>query len=162
MGTCAVTAEVVDPGPVSAAITRAIATDARRRRVLTDPTGGQVLDAGAQRYHPTARLTEHIRTRDQHCRRPGCRQPAHRSEIDHTVAFDNGGHTVRINLAAMCKHHHRVKHLPGWTREQDPDGTLTFTSPHGQVHRTRPPTPQAEEPPVETVRATDPNQPPPF
>jgi hypothetical protein len=64
------------------------------------------------------------------------------------VPFRLGGRTVRSNLAVLCKHHDRVKHLSGWACGQGPDGTLTFVSPHGLVRRTRPPTADGAEPPV--------------
>jgi hypothetical protein len=44
----------------------------------------------------------------------------------------------------LCRHHHRVKHLPGWDLHLDPDGTATWTTPHGQTYRTEPPLPDPE------------------
>jgi hypothetical protein len=73
----------------------------------------------------------------------------------HTISFHVGGRTIRINLGALCRRHHRVKHLSGWTCTQDPDGTLTFTTPHGRVYRTRPPTATGAEPPIGTVPPGD-------
>jgi hypothetical protein len=96
------TGRMADGSPIPDAISRAMAADGRRRRMLTDLITAQTLDAGADRYEPSTRLAEHIRGRDQHCRWPGCRRPAHRSELDHTVAFRSGGRSVRANLAALC------------------------------------------------------------
>jgi hypothetical protein len=162
LGTGKNAGRMADGSAIPEAVTQAIAADSRWRRVLTDPASGCTLDTGAGRYVPSKALTDFIRTRDQHCRWPGCRQPAHRSELDHSIAFAAGGRTVRVNIAALCKRHHRVKHLPGWTCEQHRDGALTFTSPHGQVHRTRPPTADALEQPVEMIRTGDIGDPPPF
>jgi hypothetical protein len=151
--------------PIPAETVRELASHSTWRCLLTDPFTGTALDLGAHRYTPSDRLAEFIRTRDQTCRFPGCRQPAHRSDLDHTIAFSAGGRTVRINLAVLCRRHHRVKHLPGWTTAQDPDGTLTFTTPHGHVHRTRPPTATGIEMPVQTgpAETTLPeDHPPPF
>lgn len=104
------------------------------------------LDANPDTYLPSAALTRAIQARDKHCRFPGCRVPATRCELDHTVAFRIGGRTIYINLAAVCKFHHRIKHLPGWGCTQGPDGTLTWTTPSGQTYLTRPP-PYLGDPP---------------
>ncbi len=98
-------------------------------------------------YKPSAKLKRAIRARDKHCRFPGCRRPAHRCELDHTIAFEIGGRTIYINLSALCKHHHRIKHMPGWTCTQDEAGVLTWTTPSGQLYITRPPPAVGEEPP---------------
>ncbi|WP_019877564.1 HNH endonuclease signature motif containing protein [Sporichthya polymorpha] len=98
-------------------------------------------------YRPPARLKRAIRARDRHCRFPGCRVPADRCELDHTIAFEIGGRTVYFNLSALCKFHHRIKHMPGWTCSQDEHGVLTWTTPTGQVFITRPPPPVGDEPP---------------
>jgi hypothetical protein len=129
-------------------LARAIAADATWRRMLTDPADGHVLDANPKRYRPSKRLTEDIRTRDQYCRFSGCRQPGHRTDIDHTIPAENGGPTIRRNLSCLCRKHHRLKHSPGWNCEQDEDGVLTFTTPTGQVYRTRPPTAHGEDHPT--------------
>lgn len=128
-------------GPIPAALCRELAADNTWRRILTDPNLAHVLDVGATRYQPSTRLAEYIYSRDQHCRFPGCRRPAHRCEIDHTIEFSIGGLTIRFNLSALCKKHHKIKHLQGWDLMQDPDGsgTLTFLTPSGQMYRTRPP-----------------------
>jgi hypothetical protein len=134
-------------------VCRDLAADSTWRRLVTDPDAGPTLDLGAQRYTLSKRLAEFIHVRDQTCRFPGCRRRAERCDTDHTIAFVIGGRTIRINLSALCRRHHRVKHLPGWACTQDPDGTLTFTTPHRRVYRTRPPTATGSEAPVETVLA---------
>jgi hypothetical protein len=151
LGTDDTPGHVPGQGPIPAEVTRLLAADSTWRRLLTDPDTGAALDLGADTYEPSDRLGEFIRTRDQACRFPGCRRRAWRCDVDHTISFGIGGRTIRISLGAMCRRHHRVKHLPGWTATQDSDGTLTFTTPHGRVYRTRPPTAAGVEAPVETV-----------
>jgi hypothetical protein len=129
-------------------LAQAVAADATWHRILTDPATGDVVDANPRRYRPSHRLAEHIRARDQHCRFPGCRQAAHRADIDHTVPAEDGGPTIRRNLAALCRKHHRLKHLPGWRCEQTDHGQLTFTTPSGRTYRTRPPTAHGEDHPT--------------
>jgi hypothetical protein len=155
LGTEDTPGHVPGQGPIPAEVTRLLAADSTWRRLLTDPDTGAALDLGADRYEPSDRLAEFIRTRDQTCRFPGCRRSAWRTDLDHTIAFDFGGRTIRINLEAVCRRHHRIKHLPGWTAAQDSDGTLTFTTPHGRVYRTRPPTATGSEAPVETVQPSE-------
>ncbi len=102
-------------GPIPAALCRELSTDAAWKRILTDPDMSHVLDVGANTYRPSARMREYIEARDQHCRLPGCRRPAHESDIDHTIEFDLHGRTIRVNLSALCLKHHELKHLKDWT-----------------------------------------------
>jgi hypothetical protein len=69
-------------GTIPAEVARELAADATWRRILTDPHTGSALDLGADRYKPSARLAELIRTRDQRCRFPGCRRSAWRCDLD--------------------------------------------------------------------------------
>lgn len=138
-------------GPIPAALCRQLATDNTWKRVLTDPNLAHVLDVGANTYAPSRRMREFIEARDQHCRFPGCRRPAHKSEIDHTIEFSIGSLTIRVNLSALCRKHHKVKHLPGWRLIQDPDqsGVLTWITPSGREYVTRPPTAAGQEVAIE-------------
>ncbi len=73
--------ELAGYGPVPAEAVRELAADAPLhplQRILTDPRSGALLDYGTTRYTPPAHLTDHVTTRDQTCRFPGCRTPAHR------------------------------------------------------------------------------------
>src|SRR6266851_10195463 len=45
------------------------------------------------RYHPPDRLQNLIRARQRTCSFPGCRRPATRCDLDHTLAYDQGGPT---------------------------------------------------------------------
>ena len=61
-------------------------------------------------------------------------------EIDHTVAWEDGGTTELTNLAPICRGHHRVKHHGGWTVHQigGSGGSLEWTSPSGRRYRVDP------------------------
>lgn len=50
------------------------------------------------------------------------------------------GPTTRETLAALCRRHHRAKHIGGWTVRQLPgcDGDLAWTSPTGHLYTTYP------------------------
>lgn len=117
-------------GPIDTETARLIAGSATGwDRILMHPITGTVL--AVDRYTPSEQLRRHLRTRDQHCRFPGCRMPTRRSDIDHTVDFALGGRTTAENLAHLCRRHHTLKHQTAWTVVQHPGGVLEWTSPTG-------------------------------
>jgi hypothetical protein len=107
-------------------------------RVLTQPETSAVLSVGREQYRVPADLQRAVRLRDVTCRAPGCGRQARTCDLDHTTAWEHGGTTSIDNLAALCRHHHRLKHLPGWEVEHRPGGTLHWTTPDGRQHETRP------------------------
>ncbi|GLZ46679.1 HNH endonuclease [Actinomycetospora sp. NBRC 106375] len=134
-------AEVTGYGPITAAEARGLAAgaDATWRRVLTDPVSGAVLDVGHRRYRPPAAMAEHVRNRDLTCTFPGCRVPSQACDLDHLVVYDPNdpdGRTAADNLHPPCRHHHRIKHLPGWSVARGPDGSVLWTTPTGRRFRT--------------------------
>jgi hypothetical protein len=116
---------------------RRIAGDATWRRLLTDPAGGTVVDYGRTTYRPPADLADLVIARDRTCRFPGCRQPAHRCDLDHQVPYPDGP-TAADNLCCLCRAHHRLKHHTPWRVRRLPDGTLEWTSPTGHRHTVKP------------------------
>ena len=145
-------ADLAGYGPITAGEARRLAADGRWRRLLTDPATGTLLDHGRRTYPPPAALADHIRARDHTCRFPTCRQPAATADLDHTTPYP-AGPTTEANLAALCRHHHRLKHHAGWTLTQDAGATLTWTTPTGHRHLTTPPA--LAESTTETGCATD-------
>ncbi len=91
-------------------------------RVLTHPISGAVL--AVDRYRSTEELRRHLRVRDEHCRFPGCRIPARRCDIDHTIDHARGGQSSAANLAHLCRRHHTLKHQTAWTVTQRNGGVL--------------------------------------
>ena len=89
-------------------------------------------------YHPSRRLQHLVQTRSAACSAPGCRWPAARSDLDHTVPYDEGGRTCECNLAPLCRHHHRCKHSEGWQLDQPSPGVMTWTTPAGRRYLTTP------------------------
>ncbi|WP_323986141.1 HNH endonuclease signature motif containing protein [Microbacterium plantarum] len=132
-------ADLAGRSPIDAATARELAGNATSwDRLLTDPVTGTVLECDS--YRPTAAMVRLLRARDRHCRFPGCRQPAIRCELDHTIAASEGGGTHVCNLANLCKRHHDVKHHTRWHVRQLPGGRLVWTSPTGRVyHEDAPP-----------------------
>jgi len=100
--------ELATGGPIDPASARLLAAAAPTwTKLLTDSTG-QVLATEA--YRPSAAIRTALTARDRHCRFPGCRQPARRCDVDHTVAREHGGPTRIENLAHLCRRHHVLKH----------------------------------------------------
>jgi hypothetical protein len=90
------------------------------------------------RYRPGARLAHLVRVRNPACSFPGCRRPARRCDLDHTVPYDQGGRTCECGLSPLCRQHHQTKQAPGWHLDQPRPGTLTWTAPHGRRYTTTP------------------------
>ncbi len=96
------------------------------------------LDARPEDRFAHAGLARHIQVRDRYCCHPGCRRPASKSQLDHTVDHARGGATTQGNTGPGCTRHHLIfKHQLGWALTQPEPGHFEWTSPLGQVYRTR-------------------------
>jgi hypothetical protein len=91
-------------------------------------------------YHPSRKLAHLIRARSATCTSPGCRRPAARCDLDHTVPWDQGGLTCECDLAPLCRHHHRCKQAEGWQLAQPEPGLLVWRTPCGRSYATGPTT----------------------
>ncbi|HUV48646.1 MAG TPA: DUF222 domain-containing protein [Actinomycetes bacterium] len=111
------------------------------RQLLIDPETGVLRDIAERRYRPSAGLDRAVRARDGVCRFPGCNRSAHTArsgtDLDHTIPWPRG-QTSAANLAVLCRHHHRLKHSPGWHAELDPDGVMRWSTPSGETVVTYP------------------------
>lgn len=126
--------ELAGYGPIPASAARALAADGEWRRLVTDPLSGGLLDYGRRTYTPPADLAAFVITRDGTCRFPGCGMPAVRCDLDHEVAWEDGGGTDRDNLGPLCRRHHRLKTHTGWALRRNADGGVTWTSPAGGIY----------------------------
>jgi hypothetical protein len=100
--------------------------------------GGCAHTTASAAYRPPPRIREFVAARDQTCRFPFCGQPAWRGDLDHTTPFDKGGRTCPCNLGALCRYHHQVKQLPGWTLRQPSPGVFLWTTPAGRSYTAEP------------------------
>jgi hypothetical protein len=50
-------------------------------------------------YRPSPSLAALIRARSSTCGFPGCRRPARRCDLDHSVPYEDGGATCQCNLS---------------------------------------------------------------
>ena len=92
------------------------------------------------RYEPGQRLQNLIQARTTTCTAPGCRRPAARCDLDHTIPYAHGGRTCQCNLAPLCRRHHRCKQADGWQLEQITPGIMRWTTPAGRHYTTTPTT----------------------
>ena len=132
------------PEPIGAASVRDLVADPRcpvtLRRLVVDPMTGHLLDRGRRSYRVTDALRAFVTQRDGTCRFPGCTRAARICQIDHAVAWDDGGSTDRVNLGPLCVRHHQLKTLGDWVLVGiHPDGTVEWRSPKGTTHYARPP-----------------------
>ena len=135
-------AELNGHGPITSEAARILAGHAGSwDRAFLDPRG---MVTETDNYVPTAGMKRYLRARDQHCRFPGCRAPAHRCQIDHNHDHAKGGPTAVCNLCLFCPSHHVLKHpevddRDRWTAEQLDDGVILWTSPLGRAYTDEPP-----------------------
>jgi hypothetical protein len=85
-------------------------------------------------YQPSRWLRHLITARTPTCTAPGCRRPAARCDLDHTVPYDQGGLTCECGLAPLCRHHHRCKQSEGWHLDQPQPGVMYWTTPAGRKY----------------------------
>ena len=121
-------------GAIPASVARALASDGKWQRFITDPHTGTLLDYGRESYEPPQALIDFLIARDRTCRFPGCRHSAARADLDHAQSWESGGETSATNLGALCRRHHRLKTHGGWKLQSHADGSCTWTSPLGKIY----------------------------
>jgi Domain of unknown function (DUF222) len=89
-------------------------------------------------YRPSRKLQHLVKVRNARCTAPGCGRPAARCDLDHTIAWQQGGLTCECDLAPLCRHHHRCKQAEGWRLEQPEPGVLIWRTPAGRRYVTTP------------------------
>ncbi len=126
--------ELAGFGPIVADIARQVAADLPTttpwRFRLTHH--GRLLHEGRLHYKPTPAQAAFVRARDTTCQAPGCRQPAHRCDIDHIRPWHQGGPTTESNLIVLCRRHHRAKHHTH--RLHHTQHGLQWTTPRGHTY----------------------------
>jgi hypothetical protein len=130
-------AGILGGGPIGLSDARRLAANAPSVvRIIIDPVTDEVL--ATDNYRPGRKLRRYLRMRDGRCRFPSCNRSPWRCDIDHTIPYSEGGQTEAGNLAHLCKRHHTIKHLPGWSVRQISPGLLEWVTPHGIVAADRP------------------------
>jgi hypothetical protein len=129
------------PGAMAAAAVKAAARALDRALVQAEAdaaAGGCAHHGQSAGYRPPPRLREQVIARDVTCRGPVCRQPAWRSDLDHTIAYDKGGRTCPCNIGGACRRDHQLKQHPRWNVEQTRPGYFTWTTPAGRTYTVGP------------------------
>lgn len=123
---------------VSAKTVRELAETSRLRRLVYENLSGKLIDYGRTTYRPPAALDVKVRARDGMCRAPGCTRSAEKTDLDHTIAWEDGGETSERNLVSLCRRHHNLKTHLNWSYEQMPDGSVLWITPDGMKHKDPP------------------------
>ena len=98
----------------------------------------QVIDlnehVAVPQYEVPVRIQERTDLRDTQCVFPWCTRPARTAcDHDHAIPRAMGGSTCTCNIAALCRHHHRLKTHTAWRYKMPEPGVYIWTSPHGYV-----------------------------
>jgi 5-methylcytosine-specific restriction endonuclease McrA len=126
-----------------------LACDATRV-VMRHDVDGRVTEVGARTRTIPPAIRRALHHRDRGCRFPGCGLPF--GQGHHIRHWAHGGPTTLSNLAMLCRRHHRAVHEEGYQVERQPDGTLSFSTPHGWLIRDVPPSPAVSSDPVQAIR----------
>lgn len=121
-------------GAIPASVARKLAAEGSWQRFISDPTTGNLLDFGREKYLPPQELVDYLLARDRTCRFPGCRRSGQLSDIDHAQSWETGGETNPANLGLLCRRHHRMKTHGGWNLKSNPDGSCLWSSPKGKQY----------------------------
>lgn len=141
--------EIPGWGPVLADAARAVAArladDGAPWTISVRDANGSLVHHGPVRRHPTAEQIHFVQARDRTCRAPGCQAPARQADVDHTRDWQHGGATTTDNLGLLCRHHHRLKHHPGWKLRQPRSGVFVWTSRLGHQYLVTPDPPELRD-----------------
>ncbi|WP_027860374.1 HNH endonuclease signature motif containing protein [Marmoricola sp. URHB0036] len=109
-------------------------------RPVLDLSSTQAVD----QHDPPSAMRELCLLRDAHCVFPGCLRDSRSCDLDHITAYilmtDGGprGQTNPLNLAPLCRTHHRMKTFTAWDYKRLEDGTYIWTSPTGHQYEVPP------------------------
>ncbi len=102
---------------------------------LADPGSITAVDG----HDPPEQMAWFVRLRDPVCVFPGCTRDSRACDLDHIEPYlppDEGGppgQTHPVNLAPLCRRHHRVKTHARWCYRRLPDGGYRWITPTGRV-----------------------------
>ena len=132
-------AQLEGHGPIDLDTAKRLAGEAKSFvRVLTHPHTGVRLAMDRATRTPPSDLARWVQVRDQHCRFPGCRRPAHACDLDHAREWHDGGVTDAVNLISLCRTHHNPKTAGLYREHLTDDGTVDWIDPWGN-HTSDPP-----------------------
>ncbi len=130
----------VDAGPVGTLSTDLVKTWLADTTVLVRPVLDLARCDAVDAHDPPKWMADVVRIRDPCCVFPGCRRRSRRCDLDHIepyVPLARGGppgQTNPLNLAPLCRRHHRAKTHGGWRYGRRGDGSYSWTSPTGRAY----------------------------
>ncbi len=98
--------------PISSLTVQRLSCDGCLSRVLI--ADSQVIDVGRATRSVSPAQKRALRTRDKHCKFPGCDRPVSWTNPHHIEFWARGGPTDLPNLISLCWFHHRCVHEGGW------------------------------------------------
>jgi hypothetical protein len=135
---------------VPAETSQRLACDASRV-VMRHDADGRLVEVGARTRTIPPALRRALHHRDRGCRFPAC--GARFGQGHHIRHWAQGGPTTLSNLALLCRRHHRAVHEEGYQMTREPDGELSFRTPHGWLLPAVPPPDPVPVDPVDDLRA---------
>ncbi len=109
------------------------------RRLLTDERDGHLLHYGTTTYVVPPALADQLIALHRTAAAPHSDIPAEGCDNDHSIPFGpSAGTTDPDNVTPLDRRWHRAKTHAGWTYQKNKDGSVTWTSPAGQIHRVDP------------------------
>ena len=135
---------------VPAETSRRLACDASRV-VMRHGAQDRVVEVGARTRTIPPALRRALHHRDRGCCFPGC--GVRFGQGHHIRHWAHGGPTTLSNLALLCRRHHRAVHEEGYRVDRQPDGTISFRRPDGELLPAVPPPATVPADPVEVLRA---------
>ncbi|PYI67409.1 hypothetical protein CVV68_09900 [Arthrobacter livingstonensis] len=105
-------AELEGYGPIPPAMARKLAAECPTLyRIMVDPYTNEYLSMDPTRYRITGAERTMLRARDGNCVFPCCNTVTDDTELDHILAWEDGGSSLPENLGNECGVHHRLKHF---------------------------------------------------
>jgi hypothetical protein len=112
---------------------------------------GEVLGVGRKSRRVSRALYRALRSRDRHCRFPGCARAG--QEVHHVRHWADGGETSAANTTILCKRCHWLLHEGGFSVEGVAPGGLRFFDPEGRELTGLCESPEIPADPVAALRA---------
>ena len=126
-----VDARYEDGTPVSRKVFENLACDATVRALVVNGPS-EPLELGRSQRLATAGQRRAAAVRDGGCVYPDCDQPPDHCDLHHIRHWLNGGKTDLPNLCLLCRRHHALAHLIGFTFAGDKHGQLIIYRPDGE------------------------------
>jgi hypothetical protein len=132
-------------GPVPAGAARDLLSQSERvalRRLLTEPTTGQLVAMESRSHEFPIGLRRFLRLRDLTCRTAWCDAPVRHG--DHVVPRADDGPTSAANGQGLCEACNYTKEVTGWAAREGPTSrpghhVVETITPTGHVYRSRAP-----------------------